>query len=563
MYRKGLPILLLIILLGGALGCGPQPTAQPAPLARYMPADTVLFFSLLLRPEGKTAENWYAIRDAFAAVPVIQEGVDQFTGEAKASLPFDWKTEIDPWLGRTLAVGVTDLSDLWETASTGEEPPLPPFLLAAEVRDYAAWEAFLDAARLHLSQAGLTLDESDYEGTTIYNLPLEGEESELFFAVQKEEVLLASNRRTLIQEALSRKEKDSLAADETFSDLLDRLPEGALAMGYLSGAALAGLDQLAAEGGVSISSTWLAALRGIAGSVVAEEDGLRLTGVSTVDPAALAEAGLKEFYDQMRTPLAGRALTLLPKETAFTLIGQNLKLTWDMQMKQLQEMDATAYENLQGTLEDLAVETDLDVEEEILSWMTGEYALFLAPGKEIEERTALGIPSFQLGLLFQVKDQEAVAATMQKVEQVLVEEAGLPTSFYSEEIDGVDVRVIPGLETMGYLPGYAFVEDFLVIAIDRASFESVIQAGQEKGARLTAAEEFAAVYQKLPEKNTSLFYLDVGTLTRFLDAALEEPERSEFRKEAKPVLDLIGGVGAASTEEQDYTGGTIFVRILR
>jgi hypothetical protein len=570
MHRKGILILVLFTLLFGLLGCGqPAALSNSAPMARYMPTGTPAFLSVLMRPEGDTAENWSRIRGAFANVPVIKEGVEEFNTEMREGLPFDWKTDIDPWLGETMAIGVMDLTPLWKSlqeemiGGSGEHPVPPPFLLAIEVGDYEAFEGFINVLRLELERNGLTLGESTFEDTTIYNIPMQDEETEIFFAVHDERVLLVSNERPQVEGALTRKESDALSGNQKFLDLLERMPGGGLIIGYADYAVIQqGMRDILSEAGeVSLPSNFGAGIRAAALTVLAEEEGIRVESVTSLDLAALAEAGLKEFYEDMRALNEGHALEFVPKEATLALSGQNLRRLWEMQAQQMQDLDTEAYEDFEGTLEDLAIETGLDVQEDIISWMTGEYALFLAPGEELGAQTMMGFPTFQMGLLFEVEDQEKVAQAMKKVEALVIEQAGLPSSFYDKDIEGVNARVIPSLEQMGYLPGYAFVDDFLLIAIDEASFRSAILASKDKGARLAGSSEFKKVSEFLPEENSGIFFLDMGSLTRFLDASLIEPELTDFRKDAKPLLDVMGGMGMANTTGKEYAGGSFFLHI--
>lgn len=574
MNKKTISILLLAGLLISLLGCGkPEALTRQAPLARYMPADTVLFLSVQLRPEGDTLKNWQRIRDAFAHVPTIQEGLKEFESEAQENLPFDWKQDVDPWVGRYMAVGIVDLEPLWgavsqEAIGTGdietavEETPPPPFILAVDVRDREALQSFVEVVRTRMESEGIAVQESAYEDATIYSFSHEG--NDFFFALREEKVVLASNQRALLEGALERQEPDSLSANPEFLALLDRLPQDGLAMGY---AAYESLRQemraaMAESQDIPIPEAWGAGVRAGGFTLQAEADGLRVQVAATLDLAAMAEAGLKDYYEKTRTPHPGRSLEFMPQETALAFTGRDLHGAWELQKSQMQQLSPESYADIQGTLEDLAVQTGLDIEEDILSWMTGEYALFMAPGTG--ELTAAGIPSFRAGFIFEVGDQEKAQQAMGKIENLLIEQGDL--TFSTQEIEGVEARVVPMLQMLGYLPGYAFVDNFLIIAIDEASFSAAFQAQRDKGDRLASSPEFERVMKALPDKHTGLFYLDFPGLTGFLDNAMQEPELSDFRQEAKPMLDLLGGMGMAGAAQEagdDYMIGTMFLHIVR
>lgn len=564
-------ITLITGLIAGLLGCGqPEALREAAPLAHYMPPETTLFLSVKLRPEGQAVENWRRIREAMVQIPAVKEGLNEMATEAQ-EMPFDWKQDIEPWLGQTMAIGVIDLDSLWEAmrqqaaGNADVEPAPPPFLAAIDIQDREAFDRFVDLLRQELEADGLSLGERPYEGTTIYNVPLEGEEMELFFAVHDDRVLLVADERALIEDALGREEGDSLASEEAFLSIIERLPPEGLALGYVAyGRLNAGMQEALAEvGEVPLPENLGAGIRSAGFAFLAEEEGLRLVTEAEIDTAALAEAGLKSFYDKVRQPLPGRAMELIPRATALTMVGQNLQAYWEMQTTQMKETSPEAYADLQGTLEDLAVETGIDLEEDVLSWMTGEFAIFVAPGEELGTRTALGLPTLRAGFLFEVGDRGKAERLMEKVEALVKEQADFPATFDTEEIEGVEVRVLPTLEQAGYLPGYAFVGDFLLIGIDEASFRAAIRASQDKGDRLAASPEFAAVQERLPEENSGLFFLDMAALNDFLEASLEEPELGDFQAQVKPFLDLMGGMGMAGTMKEEHSSATMFLHVVR
>jgi hypothetical protein len=296
-------------------------------------------------------------------------------------------------------------------------------------------------------------------------------------------------------------------------------------------------------------------------TLMADAKGLRLEAASIIDPGAVAEAGLSDYYEKMRQPNPGRALQLMPKETVLAVSGRDLYSVWDMFVDQIKETDPEAYQELKGSLEDLAIEIGLDLEQDVLSWMTGEVALYLAPGEELGEYTLAGLPTFRVGLLIEATDRAKVEQTMEKVEALIEEEAEV--SFSTYEIEGVEARVIPVLAAGGYLPGYAFVDDFLVIAIDKDSFEATIRASKSKGERLAASPEYRTISDVLPEKNTGIFFLDIAGLSNFIESIMPEPTRSDFGTDVKPFLDMFGGLGVASSYGEDYSTSTIFLHIVR
>ncbi|MBN1485856.1 MAG: DUF3352 domain-containing protein, partial [Chloroflexia bacterium] len=347
MLKKLLAALVLMGLLVGMLGCGqPEAVKQGVPLARYMPGDTDMFLSLHLRPEGDALKNWQRVRDAFTRIPAVREELQRMQQEAE--LPFDWKADVDPWLGEYMSVGIIDLQsslqaipeeDYSDLEAAVESAPPPPILMAVQVRDTAALERFLDTMHASLAEEGITVQESTYKETTMYSFSQE--DMDVFYALHDENVLLVASESALLEAALERQEPDSLAAKADFQNLLERLPGGGLALGY---ADYESLRQVMREGlsetqETELPSAWAAGVRTAGFSMLAEDEGLRLQAVANLDLAAMAESGFQDFYEGMRQTHAGRSLEFMPTETTLAFSGRDVKAFWDMQSAQMQQLD--------------------------------------------------------------------------------------------------------------------------------------------------------------------------------------------------------------------------------
>ncbi len=519
--------------------------SEVSPLAPYIPSEAPV--ALFVRiPVGEGAKAWSPLSDILSEIPGFQAGIAMlWSGPLFSGTDIRLKQDVEPWLGNSLAVCFTRMpAGLFGGAA---EPEVPSFLLAVEVRDEAAFRAFLERLRSELDKAGTPLEESTFGQHTLFALP----QQNLSFALRDGRVLLLSDADTL-KAALGREEKDSLAGSADYRALLAHLPSGGVLQVYFSSKGLDLLQRQAAAGSVGIPT------KAGAFTLLVESEGLRLQAVSLIDREAVAGVGV--YWP----PNPERALSFLPKESLLVFSGRvsDLEGLQEGILSALRQTDPSAYRELQGNLEELS-EKGLDVEKDLLRWMGGEVGFFVALSEEGGIPLGEDAPSMRLGLLVEVRDLDQARQGMEKVEALLGQEAGF--SFSDREIGGLTFRVSRIPREPDLALGYALVDNFLVLALDEASLESLAQARSNPGERVSSAEEFQAVLRFLPGSRTALIFLNLESLWKTLASALPD----EARRSAGawlPIAEHFQGLGiatAAGWPQDEVLTGVVFLHIVR
>jgi len=550
-----IPLLLLVVAgIGLALFFLLRPSAPATiPLARYMPPKGAMTASFEL-PIGDGAEKWAPLLDLLRDIPGFREA-ERSLARPFPEVDIDLKRDIEPWLGRTGALCFPDLASLFETVTdtlvpstplpadlaslepifseTSPQSPeasTPPILLALEVRDPGAFRAFLERLRRELAEAHIRMEEDRYGSNTVFALP----GRDLYFSLRDEQVLLLSNARATLEEALDREERDSLAGDPTYRPLLRRLPADGVAYGYLSTQDI--LPEAAGPQQVLLADLGPQAM---AYAVVIEPEGLRLVYALSMDLKALDEAGLGDMYRDAQTANSERAFYLLPRKSLLVFSSRNLLHLWEAVLQTLQRTDPRAYRELRDNLQQMAL-AGLDLES-LLSQMEGEYALFL--NLDREEGIPVGGDLFlHFGLVVEVGDADQVRQSMRRLETLLALGGG--GSFSEMEIGGITARVLQGPQGEGLAPGYAFVDNFLVIASDESAIRLVDQARRQAGERLAASEAFRSTLEGLPESRSTLLFLDLASLLKTLSASIP-PQQWEGVGPGLRLLLRLDGLGLA------------------
>ncbi|MFN6564023.1 MAG: DUF3352 domain-containing protein [Nostoc sp. ChiSLP01] len=148
--------------------------------------------------------------------------------------------------------------------------------------------------------------------------------------------------------------------------------------------------------------------QGLAATMTLEPEGIRLKGVSWLNPNSQRVLAVENK--------AGKMQSRLPAETLMMLSGGNLQRLWGEYVltSQGNPLSPMAPEQLRSGVKSL---TDLDLDKDLLSWMKGEFSLSIIPNTPKE-----GSPdNFRAGLLFMVKtsDRKSAQAAISQLDEVM------------------------------------------------------------------------------------------------------------------------------------------------
>ncbi|MBW4673993.1 MAG: DUF3352 domain-containing protein [Desmonostoc geniculatum HA4340-LM1] len=148
--------------------------------------------------------------------------------------------------------------------------------------------------------------------------------------------------------------------------------------------------------------------QGLAATMTLESEGIRLKGVSWLNPNSQRVLAVENK--------AGKMQSRVPAETLMMLSGGNLQRLWGEYVltSQGNPLSPIAPEQLRGGVKSL---TDLDLDKDLLSWMKGEFSLSVIPNTPKE-----GSPdNFRAGLLFMVQtsNRKSAQASITQLDEVM------------------------------------------------------------------------------------------------------------------------------------------------
>ncbi|MEH2067067.1 MAG: DUF3352 domain-containing protein [Nostoc sp.] len=148
--------------------------------------------------------------------------------------------------------------------------------------------------------------------------------------------------------------------------------------------------------------------QGLAATMTLEPTGIRLKGVSWLNPNSQRVLAVENK--------AGNMQSRLPAETLMMLSGSNLQRLWGEYVltSQGNPLSPIAPEQLRGAVKSI---TDLDLDKDLLTWMKGEFSLSVIPNTPKE-----GSPdNFRAGLLFMVQtsNRKSAEASISQLDEVM------------------------------------------------------------------------------------------------------------------------------------------------
>lgn len=247
--------------------------------------------------------------------------------------------------------------------------------------------------------------------------------------------------------------------------------------------------------------------QGLASAMTLESDGVRFQGFTWVSPNS--KTRLKADNEAERLPV------LLPSQTVLLTSGDNLKQFWQDYSQPVQA-DAPPNSLKSGVFNPNAIRqgfrsfTGLDLDEEVIPWTEGEYALALlsSPATPPEASTA-GIL-----LMSQVSDRRAAEETFKKLDRVMqeqhnwqVQEAqleGQPVTKWTSPFAALDI-------TRGWLDGnivYLAIGSKVADAVIPTPTQPLIDTSlfqQATATEMTSSNgQFFLALEKLVNQSTSL-----------------------------------------------------------
>lgn len=506
--------------------------------SKIVPADTGFLTSV--NPSVENLAGFKHLSDVYGDIPEIQEALDDFLAEMEAESGITFESDIKPWLGQEVALAIPDL----EAAMGGQEPEI---VLAVATRDRRDSDAFLEKLRQYLVSDGYVVSEATYNGVTYYVQETKSEwETPALFGTVNDFVILATGASAMENVIdVAQGDAESLAKNETYTRLVDALPEEAVALMFYDMQGM--MDALLRDSGVELppeAAGQLEAFQAMGMSVSLDTEGVQMDFVVTFDPDALSPETRESFGSRAS---AGRILQRVPSDALAFVSGQDVAAAWRNYLTTLKENP-----DIEKQLDDLGDSFGLKLDEELFAWATGELAIAV-----VESGGATSpVGGFAV---FEVDAQQEAEETMSGLATFLADMLYL--EFEESEIGGVAMRVIRDSYTEEIMMGYGFTDAHLVIGFME---DALAVAVDDSIAPIVNDAVFKQVQSHLPRDTGGYFYVNVEAAWRLAYDTMSDYDKQDFDAQARPFLEPVKAIGMASsvTDPQEGLGrSTVFIYI--
>jgi Protein of unknown function (DUF3352) len=512
MKKKKKPSLVLTLssaglLIGGGVAAywlftQGKPLTRDLPVgANIIPQDALFTVSLTTDPK-----QWQKLREfgTKETAAELDKNLVQLRDRFLTSNGYDFQKDIAPWVGDqvTIAVLAPEASKPVPkpVATDGSfEKSEQSMVMVLPIKNPLKAQSFL--AQPKALKSGQWI-ERQYQGITIRESePKDGEK--LSAAVIDENFLVITDNPKTTEKAIEAyKGKVSLATTGGFAENLSKISNyQPFAQFYINvpySAKIAAASPTRALPGQVLAQ--LQNNQGLAGTIDLEREGIRLKGISWLNPNSQRTLAVENN--------AGRMQTRLPEETLMMLSGGNLQRLWaDYALtSQGNPLSPISPDELRSNIKSL---TNFDFDRDLLSWMGGEFAVSLVPNTP-----ALGsADNFRSALVFmvQVSDRPKAEASLKQIDEVM-------KSQYQFQIQPATVGSKPVINWVGPYGTLAATHGWLDGDVAFFSFGAPISdklfAAPKKS--LASTVPFQSTVPSDPNPSNGQFFLDVEkTLKNF------------------------------------------------
>jgi hypothetical protein len=538
----GICLVGLILWKTGVLPIFGPKRAAP----KLMPADTTFFVSISV--DIKDRAGYKHLAEVYGDIPEVEDALDDFLDQMEDELGMSYEDDIKPWLGPELAMGIADM----ENTLIGGDPVV---VVAAGTRDRKASDAFLEEMLEYLEDEGYDIGDEAYQKVDYYVAEPENEwETPVILGTVKKFVILTMDEDAMEDVIDAAKGKsDSLADNERYTELVGALPDDAVAYVFfdvedLMRIGLQGLKEGPGTPGFELPSTTtdqLEAFQAVGSALDLDREGIQFDFAATFDPDALSP-GMLESLEAKAS--ANRILKRIPDGALAFLSGQNLAAAWKSALASLKEVP-----DVEQQLADLGDQLGLDLDEELLNWLPGEFAVALLEAEGVED---VPVGSFAV---FEIDNREEAEVALEDIVGALKEFAYL--EFDQEDIGDVEMQVVVDPDSEGIVLGYGFTDKHLIIGFTEDALEA---AADDDVGPIADDETFRKVQRHLPSKTGGYVYINVETALRLAYKNMSDMEQEEFEESARPFLGPIKAMGVAAPPADPKKGvsqGTLFLYI--
>ncbi|MDJ0632347.1 MAG: DUF3352 domain-containing protein [Xenococcaceae cyanobacterium MO_188.B29] len=454
---------------------------------------------------------------------IIEENIENIKREFSNSTTVNYQQDVQPWLGGIM------LAILPQQLSIKSEESV---LIVVGIKNKIKALKFI--AKLQ-KESEEDWQERKYKGITITKISNQNNET-INSALLGNKLVLSNDKLTLEKAIDTYKGESSLASKPYAKEILSQqlTIQNPIAHLYFTDFNYL-IEQIAQE---EISATALKELQQLESVVMGvgiQKEGIHLQSITNFK----TEGNNSDF-----PTTDSKILSKLPNRTIAAVNGKNINQIWSATVKQIEED-----EDIRRTLDlgrlSFRHGTGLDLDEDIFSWMDGEFTVGL-----ITTDRAI-IPGMTIGLgstiILETNNPNKAKETLTQIEKSLKSYVGINSR--QKKIDNKQTITEWIVPQSGLSLSHGWIDkNYLVFTIGNSVFESINNSPDHSFAR---SDKFKSIAQKLPSHNFGYFYLDMNQTMSIINQF--PTDSTDISPEAMTILNSLQGIGATATMPDEST----------
>ena len=508
--------------------------------AKFVPASAPLYISVNLRPGMNQLKRLQEVRELLETDDFLDRQ-DELLDRLEDDTDIHFLDDVLPWVG-------TDVSFVVLEA----ELDRPEWALLAQVGDRGAADDFLnDLADYLEDELGSEYDNDRRRGSDLW---LSNYDGEIALALTEDYLLIADSEDTVLDmiDNINSPPSRPLAESQPFIEARESLPSERVMFAFLqSREAIDAIEEEYDPDDEDEEEVFRQARNNIPEYVAASasfiDQGIRIDMVGET-PSRAFSLGTDE---QIRSPEA------LPADTVAMVAVVGVESMWQELRDSIENLDPYTEEEFEEFLEDLEDGTGIDLERDVIDSLSGEAAVALL-SSDFSFRT-WNDGSDEIGvvqglILAGVEDPDGIADALDQIADE-VEDAGFDVD--QSRLDEYEMVTVRGEDQFSeFEPGYLVTGEWAAVGSDVSSLEAFHDATTGATDTLSSNDDFSRLIDMVSSPHHLLLFANLEELLDIVDDALDDDDRSIYRREVEPFVGQLGFLlltGAVTSEEMRFS----------
>jgi Protein of unknown function (DUF3352) len=525
MAKKGMIMAAVLVAAAGAGFVGYKyiysGQTNPGDLAEVIPANAYMAAYISNEPEAWAKLQKFGTPEAQKIVAAQLKDLEQ---KFATGTKMDFSKDVQPWLGNVMFAFLPD---------TDGKSTKPRMLISIGIKDKLKALEFANKLKALSKETTKTID---YKGVEITDSGKGS--SETFTAVVNDRLVISPEQHTLelaIDTAKGQPSLASKAGNAWFKGDSLQLKQPVIAF-YIPDY-LQGVQQILKSGNQAttldpVTLTQLKKIQSFGGGIGIEDTGIRLKLVAKTDGTTL------------NLPSTGtKAIGSYPADTFALMGGTGLSQIWT-EINKVAAASPETQKAFTQMRQGFTQSTQLDLDQDIFSWMGGDYTIGTIP----VNTGIVASAGFGGAMTINSTDRAVTDNTMTKLTN-LAKTSG--ATIEQRKVGNTQISDLKAPGGAGTVLSYGWLTDkSMIVTVGDGLVEKIATPASET---ITGTANFKTTMGAMPDRKQSYAYIDIEKVFSLFNSKLGAMAGQNIPPDVNAIVTSIRGLGMSSTQPDKNT----------